>query len=159
MKKFIYNLFLFLATSLFVCSCNQKDDIEEIFDSGVWNVENYYSAVDWDTNGLNWGKPVYTSKTDRELIGKITIVFDSDGTFQGNLTSKGTYSGKWEAHPEDRSFAIIGPIKASIRLSGKDAEYIKTLENARFYRGDSKTTLRLAPQSRTNCIQFIHIRK
>lgn len=158
MKRLINYLFLLVTATCFLCGCNQEDDVEEIFDSGTWYVENYYKEVDWDTNGLNWGKPVYTSKDDRELIGKISIVFDKDGTFTGTLSAKGTYSGKWEAHPGDRSFAIIGPIKTSIHPSGKDSEYIKTLESARFYRGDSKTTLRLAPQSKSNCIQFIHKR-
>jgi len=53
-------------------------------------------------------------------------------------------------------FAVIGEIKASIQLSGKNAEFIKKLKLASYYKGDSKRLLQLAPDARTTYMQFTH---
>ena len=159
MKKIIQKLVCLLAFPLLLCSCDQEDDVMEIFDSGIWNVENFYSSVDWGTNGLDWGKPEFIQERERNILKQITIVFKDDGTFSGELSNKGgSYSGKWEAHPEDRTFSVIGNVKAPGNVSGKNKEYIQRLQAAKFYRGDSRNVLRLAPESKNNCIQFTHLR-
>ena len=159
MKKIIRHLLCLLAFPLVLCGCNQEDDVIEIFDSGIWNVENFYSAVNWGTNGLDWGKPEFVQKEDLETIRQISIVFKKDGTFVGELSNKGgSYSGKWEADSEDRTFSIIGKVQAPGNITGKNKEFIQRLQAAKFYRGDSRNVLRLAPESKNNCIQFTHLR-
>lgn len=115
-KYFFYTLFITLSSFLY--GCNQEDDIYEIFDSGVWQLVNYYTGGDWESNNDRYARPAYTEAQDLESLSKITITFKNDGTFTGTLDG-GTFEGKWQADPSDRSFAVIGEIKASIKLSGK----------------------------------------
>lgn len=156
MKK-IFRLFLcLLALPLLMCGCNQEDDVFEIFDSGVWTFVNYYKNVDWNSNNDRGAQPVYTELSDLNILTQFTITFDSNGTFSGNLSGGGTYSGKWEADPDGRTFEVIGDIHTNVGLSGKNREYVQALKASKFYRGDSKMMLRLAPEKRTNCMQFTH---
>lgn len=153
LKYFCYTLCIVLSSLLY--GCNQEDDINEIFDSGVWQLVNYYTGGDWNSNNDRYARPAYTTPQDLETLGKITITFDSDGTFNGTLDG-GTFEGKWQANPKDRSFAVIGEIKASISLSGKNAEFIKKLKLASYYKGNSRGFLQLAPDARTTYMQFTH---
>lgn len=153
LKYFFYILFITLSSFLY--GCNQEDDIYEIFDSGVWQLVNYYTGGDWESNNDRYARPAYTEAQDLESLSKITITFKNDGTFTGTLEG-GTFEGKWQADPSDRSFAVIGEIKASIQLSGKNAEFIKKLKLASYYKGDSKRLLQLAPDARTTYMQFTH---
>ena len=34
-------------------SCNQEDDINEIFVSGQWQLVNYYTGIDWNNYNAN----------------------------------------------------------------------------------------------------------
>lgn len=156
MKKIIRHLLLLLTMPFLFCGCDQEDNVFEIFDSGVWSFVNYFTNVDWDSNNDRLARPKYTSLDDMNTICKFTITFDSDGTFSGELTNGVTYSGKWEANPDDRTFSVIGDIRSNAKLTGKNAEFVNTLKEARFYRGDSRMMLRLAPENKTNCMQFTH---
>ena len=156
MKKLVRQLTFLLAFPLLLCGCNQEDDVLEIFNSGVWNFVNYYAQVDWDSNNDRLAVPEYKNISDLNEISKFTIKFESDGTFTGNLLNGGTYSGKWEAHPEDRTFSVIGEVQSNVKLTGKNYEFITRLKACKFYRGDSKMMLRLAPEQRTTCLQFTH---
>ena len=155
-KRIIRSLALLLSFPFILCGCNQEDDVLEIFNSGVWNFVNYYTQIDWSASNDMHAVPEYKNMSDLNEICKFTIKFESDGTFTGNLLSGGTYSGKWEAHPEDRSFMVIGDVTSNIKLTGKNHEFITRLKACRFYRGDSKMMLRLAPESKTTCLQFTH---
>lgn len=156
MKKIIRYLLLLLAAPILFCGCDQEDNVLEIFDSGVWSFVNYYTSVDWDSNNDRTARPKYTDKDDVNTICKFTLIFDSDGTFSGELSKGVTYSGRWEADPKDRTFAVIGSIQSNAKLTGMNAEFVNTLKEARFYRGDSKMMLRLAPENKTHCMQFTH---
>ena len=158
MKKLTRIIFLLFTIPFLFCGCDQDDDINEIFDSGIWYFVNYYKYVDWDSNNDRSARPVYTKPDDLKVISQFSIKFETDGTFSGTLHGGGSYSGRWEANPKGRTFSVIGRIKTNGDLSGKNGEYIKTLENAMFYNGDSQNMLRLAPDSRTNCIQFSHLK-
>ena len=81
-----------------------------------------------------------------------TVVFNEDGTLEGSLGTQ-RFTGKWSADPKDRSVSFTQLSPSSDNLSGMSKEFIQRLENARYYRGDSKT-LQLAPESRTSCIQL-----
>lgn len=155
MKKIIRHLACMLTLPFLLCGCNQEDDVLEIFNSGIWNLENFYSSVNWGTNSTDWGKPEYVQQGDLKTLHEITILFDEDGTFTGQLSGGGSYSGRWEADPSDRSVSITN-ISTNISLSGKNHEYIQRLSAARFYRGNSRNVLRFAPEKKTTCIQFTH---
>ena len=156
MKKIIRRLLILLVTPLLFCGCNQEDNVLEIFDSGVWNFVNYYTNVDWNSNNDRTATPQYTTMDDMNTICKFTLIFESDGTFSGELANGVTYNGRWEADPEDRTFAVIGDIRTNAQLTGKNLEFVRALKASCFYRGDSKMMLRLAPQKRTSCMQFTH---
>lgn len=153
MKSIIKYIFSFLVIPLFLGSCNQEDDIYEIFASGTWRVNNYYTDCNWNNLAYKPGNPVFTSVDDLKIINSFTVVFEDDGTMRGNIDG-GTFTAKWNADAKDRSFSITN-ISASISLSGKNAEFINRLKNVKYYHGDSNT-IQLAPQDKTTYIQFNH---
>lgn len=156
LKRYIQLLACLLTLPMLMSGCNQEDNVFEIFDSGVWNFVNYYKNVDWSSNNDRGAQPVYTELNDLNTLSQFTIIFDADGTFSGKLSGGGTYSGSWEADAKDRSFSVVGDIKTNVSLTGKNGEFIRALKASKFYRGDSKMMLRLAPEKRTNCMQFTH---
>lgn len=139
--------------SLAFAGCNQEDDVFEIFDSGTWRVNNYYSKCNWNNLANKPGVPAYTNAQELEIINSYTILFDDDGTFTGKIDG-GTFKGKWSANADDRSFCMTD-ISADISLSGKNKEFIDKLKYVRYYQGDSRT-MQLAPEDRTSYIQFRH---
>ena len=153
MKSIIKYIFSFLVIPLFLGSCNQEDDIYEIFASGTWRVNNYYTDCNWNNLAYKPGNPVFTSVDDLKIINSFTVVFEDDGTMRGNIDG-GTFTAKWNADAKDISFSITN-ISASISLSGKNAEFINRLKNVKYYQGDSNT-IQLAPQDKTTYIQFNH---
>lgn len=153
MKSIIKYIFSFLVIPMFLVSCNQEDDIYEIFASGTWRVNNYYTDCNWNNLAYKPGNPVFTSVDDLKIINSFTVIFEDDGTMRGNIDG-GTFTAKWNADAKDRSFSITN-ISASISLSGKNAEFINRLKNVKYYQGDSKT-MQLAPQDKTTYIQFNH---
>lgn len=109
LKYFCYTLCIVFSSLL--CGCNQEDDINEIFDSGVWQLVNYYTGGDWNSNNDRYARPAYTEAQDLETLGKITITFDSDGTFNGTLDG-GTFEGN--GRPTRRTEVL--PSSAKSRL-------------------------------------------
>ena len=148
LKFIIYTL---LTIPLF-WSCNNDDDIHEIFISGTWNLGNFYNGGDW--NKVNDGaRPVYTKEEDFKALNILTVVFMEDGTLQGRIT-KGTYTANWEANGDHRTISITN-LKTSATPTGKSKEFIEALKNAAYYKGDSKY-LKLAPEDKKSYIQLGH---
>ena len=148
LKFFIYTL---LTIPLF-WSCNNDDDIHEIFISGTWNVGNFYNGGDW--NKVNDGaRPVYTKEEDFKALNILTIAFMEDGTLQGRITN-GTYTANWEANGDHRTISITN-LKTSATPTGKSKEFIEALKNAAYYKGDSNY-LKLASEDKKSYIQLGH---
>lgn len=82
-KYFFYTLFITLSSFLY--GCNQEDDIYEIFDSGVWQLVNYYTGGDWESNNDRYARPAYTEAQDLESLSKITITFKMTVLLQEHL--------------------------------------------------------------------------
>ena len=128
--------YILVALPIMLGGCNQEDDIMEIFTSGKWQLINYYIGGNWD----DWNND-------------LSITFHDDGTFEGTL-SGGTFSGKWTANPDNRSFSATD-IQTSIRTSGKNDEFVNALKSAKYYKGDSNL-LQLAPSEPTTFMQLRH---
>lgn len=79
-RKYIRCLLFVLPFLL--SSCNQEDDINEIFVSGQWQLVNYYTGIDWNNYNAN-AKPTYTKPEDLKVINAFSIMFNDDGTVQG----------------------------------------------------------------------------
>ncbi|MBR5542262.1 MAG: DUF4847 family protein [Bacteroides sp.] len=145
-------LLYLLLTLPFLCSCNNEDNVNEIFISGTWNGGNFYNGGDW--NKVNDGaRPVYTKEEDLKAMNYLTVNFLEDGTIQGRI-SNGTYTARWAANGKDRTISIT-QIKTSATPTGKSKEMIEALKNAAYYKGDSKV-LKLAPENKKSYIQLGH---
>lgn len=153
MKKVIKYILTLMVLPLILCGCNQEDDVFEIFASGTWRVNNYYTDCNWNNLAFKPGKPVFKTVDDLKTINSFTVVFEDDGTMRGEIDG-GTFTARWSANAKDKSFNITN-IEATIALKGKNAEFITKLKNVRFYQGDSMT-MQLAPQDKTSYIQFNH---
>ena len=142
-------LYLLIALPL-LWSCNNEDNIEDIFSSGTWYLINFYGGELDDA-----GTPEFTPKDDNatlEVIQKFTIVFNNNNTFKASAQTI-TFEGIWEANGKDRSVSInIEDRRNSTNLSNK---FMDALVNARFYKGDSNY-LRLAPEDKKSFIQLRH---
>lgn len=147
--KHVFYLLLMLPL---ICSCNNEDDIQEIFISGTWNVGNFYSGGDW--NKVNDGaRPVYTKEEDFKALNILTVTFLEDGTLQGKMNN-GTFTAKWAADGKDRTLTIT-QLKTSAVPSGKSKELVETLSQAAYYKGDSKY-LKIAPKDKKSYVQLGH---
>ncbi len=153
MTRTIKYIFTLIILSIALCGCNQEDDVFEIFSSGTWRVNNYYTDCNWNNLAYKPGNPVFTTENDLKVVNSFTVVFEEDGSMKGEIEG-GTFTARWSANAKDRSFSITN-ITATISLSGKNAEFITRLKNVRYYQGDSKT-MQLAPQDKTTYIQFNH---
>ena len=144
-----------LLTLPLLLSCNNEDDINEIFISGTWNVGNFYNGGDWDkTNDHAIVK--YPKEEDIKVLNAMTINFLEDGTIQGHI-STGSFTGKWNANGKDRTISIV-QLKYNGNLTGKNKEFIEALKNAAYYKGDSKV-LKLAPEDKKSYVQLGHYPK
>lgn len=152
MKKIHFIIGLCLA---FCCiSCNQGDDIEDIFVSGKWTVVNYFNTTDWKKSSK--AQPIYTSLEDVTAIKGLTIVFEETGVFSGTLTSGGTITGTWEANGKDRTvFFDKKNIRTNGILNGFDKEFVQILSDAAYYQGDSRNLL-LTIEQKTYYVQLSH---
>lgn len=139
----------------FLWSCNDEDDVEEIFVSGTWHVVNYFGKANWDKrNGDPKYKPADTAgRNALQTIQTFTLLFNVDGSFVGKMQS-GNFKGKWQADGKERTIRLR--IEGSPGTSSSyDREYIETLQNVEFYQGDSNVLL-LAPEDKKSFIQFSH---
>lgn len=146
---------LFLLTGL-LSGCDQKDDIDEIFCSGTWYVVDYYTNFNWSNLSKDAGVPVNGGKTDvLSVIQQFSLQFKDDGTFEGKIQN-GTYTGQWQAHPDDRSVSFRN-VQAS-PLTGHNKEFIQFLQKSTLYQGNSKL-LHLTNSEKAKYLQLNHGQK
>jgi len=150
-KQMIY----IMAMLPLLWACNDEDDIQEIFVSGTWNVGNFYTGGNWDKHNES-GIPKYTKEEDLKVLNQMTILFQEDGTLQGQTTN-GTFTANWEANGKDRT-VLITNIKTSATPNGKGKEFIEALKVASFYKGDSNY-LKLADEKKKTYVQLGHYSK
>ena len=150
--RLTYILYLLLALPL-MCSCNNEDDVNEIFISGTWNVGNFYHGGEW--NKLNDGaRPKYTKEDDIKALNALTVVFLEDGSLQGKIAG-GTFTANWQANGEDRTLSITNLKVTGATPTGKSKELVEALKNASYYKGDSNY-LKLANNEKKSYVQFGH---
>ena len=148
MKKLLYVLLILPL----LCSCNNGDDVNEIFVSGTWSVGNFYNGGDW--NKVNDGaRPVYTNAEDIRALNYLTVTFLEDGTLQGRMNN-GTFTANWKANGDERTLSIT-QLKTTATPNGKSKELIEALKNAAYYKGDSNY-LKLAPLEKKSYVQLGH---
>lgn len=149
------NILYILCALPFLWSCNDEDDVNEIFASGPWYVVNYFTKVDWNKRN---GEPYYKADTGEgqdalKVIQLFTLTFSNDGTYQGTMQNA-KFEGTWSADGKDRSIRLT--IKGSPNTSSRfNKQLIETLNEATFYQGDSNV-LMLGPSDKRSFIQFRH---
>lgn len=151
LKQILYTL----AMLPLLWSCNNEDNIHEIFVSGTWNVGNFYTGGNWNKHNES-GLPRYTKEEDLKVLNQMTVLFLDNGTVQGKTTN-GTFTAEWEANAKDRSVRITN-IKASAPPTGKGKELIEALQKAAYYKGDSNY-LKLAADDKKTYVQLGHYSK
>lgn len=151
LKKILYILCLLP----FLWGCNDEDDINEIFVSGTWNVVNYFTKADWNKRN---GEPVYKQNTSEgiealRVISSFTLTFNEDGTYKGSMQNA-TFEGTWSAEGKDRTIHLT--VKGNPNTSSRfNKEFIETLKEVVYYKGDSKY-LMLGPSDKRSYIQIKH---
>ena len=149
--KLKHVLYLILTLPL-LWGCNNEDNVDEIFVSGTWNVGNFYNGGDW-VKLYDGARPAFTKEDDLKALNYLTVTFLEDGTLQGRMNN-GTFTANWKANGEDRTISIT-QLKTTATPSGKSKQLVEALENAAYYKGDSKV-LKLAPQNKKSYVQFGH---
>lgn len=151
----VKQIFYLLFVLPLLWSCNNEDDIDEIFISGTWNVVNYFGKANWEKRN---GEPIY--KMDEKegvqalsVISTFTLIFSENGTFTGTMQSA-NFDGKWQANGKERTIRLTfnGTPSTSTKFN---KEFISYLKEAAFYQGDSNVLL-LAPQEKKTYVQLRH---
>ena len=153
--KLKHILYLLLALPL-MCSCNNEDDIEEIFVSGTWNVGNFYQGGKWNHYDNDGARPKYTKEEDIKALNALTVTFLDDGTLQGQFHN-GSFTGKWVADGKERTISITH-LNTSGSPTGKSKVFIEFLKEAAYYKGD-RNYLKLAPEDKKSYVQLGHYSK
>ncbi|MCD7924850.1 MAG: DUF4847 family protein [Bacteroides sp.] len=162
LKSILYILSMLMILP-FLWSCNNEDDVEEIFASGTWYVVDYFTKANWDKRN---GTPKYNAMANNsdktvaaegrralQTIHNFSLTFKADGNFTGDMQG-GSFEGTWQADGKDRTahFTIKGNPNTSNSYS---KEFIETLNNVVFYQGDNNV-LMLGPEDKRSYIQFAH---
>ncbi|MDO4949942.1 MAG: DUF4847 family protein [Bacteroidales bacterium] len=145
-------LALFVLMTLSLVACNNDDNTNEIFDSGVWRVVNFFGANEWSSQN-DGGRPVFTTDADLKVVQQLSVTFHDDGSLQGSFVG-GTFAGKWSANGKDRTVSVTN-ISTNDSPSGISLTFLNALKEAAHYKGDSNY-LKLAPDDRNSYIQFTH---
>ena len=154
MMKLKHLAYLLLTLPLLL-SCNNADDIDEIFISGTWNVGNFYNGGDWHKTN-DGARPTFTKEEDIKALNALTVSFLKDGLLQGHIAT-GPFTGKWAADGEKRTISITN-LKYSGNPTGKSKQLIDALKKAAYYKGDSNY-LKLAPEDKKSYVQLGHYSK
>ena len=141
-----------LTCCLFL-ACSEEDDIQTIFASGEWNVSNFYGAGRWDKVNDD-ARPIYTEADDLAKFLKLTVRFSGDGTLQGTYDG-GTFTAHWQADGGERTIGITALVTTGSTPAGMSAEFIRTLREAAYYKGDSNY-LKLAPADKKSYLLLGH---
>ena len=154
-------IYLVLLTILpiFLGSCDNGDDVNEIFASGqTWHWSGSYDTSNWKDDNK------YTStlkQADLEVINSsnkqnvFIVKFENDGTVSGAGESF-TFSGKWSADGNENSISIQVKASKTPNAGSRDATFFKEISEAQFYRGDSKF-IKLFDSNKKHYIQFYPI--
>lgn len=88
-------IFYILMLFFFLWSCNNEDDVEEIFVSGIWYVVDFYGKVNWDKWNGEFKYNVMVYNLDKiiviegrkvlDIIYGFNIIFKVDGIFIGSI--------------------------------------------------------------------------
>ncbi|MCE2615666.1 MAG: DUF4847 family protein [Phocaeicola sp.] len=149
----IKQILLLLLIVPFFCNCSTKDDVNEIFISGTWTVVNFFTTSNW--NNTKKAIPEYTSTSDIAQLKSLKLTFNEAGSFIGSLTNGTTFDGTWTANGSNRTITFPINIKTSGTLNKMDREFINALQNAKYYKGDSKTLL-IGNNDKNSYVQLTH---
>ncbi|MBW9198758.1 DUF4847 family protein [Bacteroides sp. ET225] len=137
---------------LILCGCNQEDDIMEIFANGqTWHWSSSYTTSDWEDD--NKGTSSLTQSEIRQInenADVYIIQFSDDGTLEGKGSSF-SFTGRWSANGKDQTISIT--LNPSSTPSGLDKTFHDEIQNAQFYRGNSRF-IKLFNSERNHFIQF-----
>ncbi len=134
--KTVKQLLIATLLPLFLFSCNNEDDVREIFSSGqTWHwVGNFVT-----NNGESHN--VTPQQTPEELK---SIATDKNSYIlslreDGSLVGKGktvNFTGTWSADGKSRTFQCS--ITPNISPVGLDKVFIESLQETRYYKGDTQ---------------------
>lgn len=153
MAKYLVCL-LGLMPLLLLGGCSQEDDIEAIFSGGqTWHWSATYTTDNWKDD--NRATDVLSREQKKEITksnDKYVVKFDKNGTVQG-AGGAFTFTGQWSADGKDQTFRIT--IQSNSQsLSTLDQLFYDDLRAAQYYRGDSKSYIKLFNGSKKRFIQF-----
>ena len=114
---------MLLLLSLTIVSCDNGDDLTEIFQSHTWNMAFFYE------NGI---------RTSPSKDSKYTLKFH-DSTFEFTTNSGATITGYWQADNKKRTFRCsqVKVNNGSIEADEIASKAEKIFKDARYYEGDS----------------------
>lgn len=125
MKK-LYNILLLFVIAVATSGCNDEDDIDAIFASGRWSVSNFVSPKGF----------VYKKAEDVMAIKALTLSFNKDGKVYCTLTDGTKFDASWMADGKDKTISFSNLPTGGGNIYDKD--FIKILQNATKYKGDSR---------------------
>lgn len=145
-------------------SCNNSDDVVEIFTGKTWKLT--YIAVNGSYEQIDlWsGNETQRAESLSQLGVSNTYLLEFNGNeingiTEGDMQGRGissTFSGTWSADGETRELNI------TIRISGSETdllakEFLNGLQNAKSYTGDSRNLFIYYEQGQTTRYMGFHV--
>lgn len=131
-------------------SCNDEDDIQEVFTGKTWKLTYTGQVNDW-TN-LGDGTVANDFHEEKREPQSYTLYFTEGGV---RITAAiGTvWRGKWEADGESNHFAIYDLKKEGEGSTANEKLFLQRVSEAQYYRG-SAVILRLFSANKKDFVQF-----
>jgi hypothetical protein len=148
------NLLTLLLTVPFIIACNNEDDINAIFCSGTWQLNNFYITSQWNKQNITDSRLQYENMNEKDLaeVQSFSIKFSEDGSFTA-IANNSNIQGTWSADGKSRKVSVSYTGQPSGTTWAK--RYFEALKNAKYYKG-TNGFLQLAPQETNSFIQFKH---
>ncbi|MGI6218743.1 MAG: DUF4847 family protein [Bacteroidaceae bacterium] len=131
-------------------SCNDEDDVNEIFTGKTWKLTYLGSTDDWED--LSSGVNLNNYATEKRPLKSYTVIF-YEGSVRITGAENTVWTGTWSADGKNNTFHINITEKQGEGTTANEKTFLEQVAGACYYRG-SAVLLRLFDSERSNFVQF-----
>ncbi len=146
----VRRLMPYLFLLMVLGSCNDEDDVTEIFTGKTWKLTYIGSTDDW--TDLSSGVNLNNYLEEKQPQNAYTVIF-YDGSVRITGGEATVWTGTWSADGKSNTFHITITDKQGEGTTANEKTFLELIAGACYYRGSS-VLLRLFDSDRANFAQF-----